>query len=334
MVWFKSLSKKISDVLTDSILFVPKGLFLPMAQGLDEIRHRLSKERIYCEFHQKKSKKVKKKPLYLKTCRFFDKAQSKIKPFVRWMFFKLFYYFNKILPRFVLNLSRRMWGKIKGVRKAATHFGKFLKKHRDKMIWFGLLPSLLLWGLVATCGVGIVPQLYLFYVTSYWSGKLLSQFSNLLVLGKNAPEWIFLKNALDVVRGKCSFQRFYQKYRNRLFDNAKWLFLHLIPVVLLGSVSKFVAWCFCEFISWLAIYCVFKRAAERAPTRLYKYERYLNSCDKTSPKPKNCRLSNACWLISYHVFKRTASEKAHHTFEKLHCKTHSRYNLRLSSRIK
>jgi hypothetical protein len=217
-----------------------------------------------------------------------------------------------------------MWSEV--ARKLLFNFtsllmqelGSVLSAHRDKAVWFGVLPLIGAIAATAWFGAWILPEIAIFYLASSWSGLVLNQIANLLIRWYEANEWNFIKTAWILAIRQRDFGQLYTHFKEtfRLLRN---LLIEILLLSYFGRLGQFLNNCVQGFGIWLAVYGVIKITADQGLKHLNKIEtppQEDNLEDPSAPAPY-C-FKNIAWLTLYHGFTRTASEPVIERYKQLH----------------
>ncbi|MBS0289401.1 MAG: hypothetical protein JSS07_05145 [Proteobacteria bacterium] len=312
-------AKYFAQILVRGILFVPKGLLLPIVQNLDDIRELLIHDKVacaYCSKHTLLPSKYRKKFTTF-TNKFFNTLTRVLYRVILKSTYFSMYILEKLFSQSFLDKIKKIL--IKMEIKIGDRFQKvarFLLNNRNRIVWYGLIASLLLSTCIFFWGIGIIPEIYVFIMGSIWGGKILNSIANLIVLRQQAIEWLFLKNVFLWLLGKKEPTFEGIKESKVLFRK---LLLDCTLISVIGRFSQFMNYCFQAFFSWLIFYVLIKITADETPGMIHKLERYMSQHPKTKGQ---YYFSNAVWLASYKLFQSSCSPQAKVQYDLFHSKIH------------
>ncbi len=317
-------SKNIADLLSQVALYIPKGLILPVVQFIDESRQLLKHHHVACAFCQRNLPPPEgaKSTITNRINDSLSAVEQLNVHIIMWCF--------KFINLLISTLFPELWIKFVSskIEKSADKFSysanalsEWLIKNRNKIVWYGLIPLVLLTAISMIWGVSLIPEIYIFFIASFWGGKILNHLANLIVHQKNSEEWAFLKKCWEKIKNPNQEIQILTE-KQAIKPLAIRIAIELTLVNIIGKFSQFISYCFQAFFSWLIFYILVKTASEQAPQMLHSLEKSMNQKNKQSYQYGGIHFDNLLWLVSYQAFRSTGSEKAQASYDELHEKIH------------
>jgi hypothetical protein len=263
----------------------------------------------YCKKEQLHKRKIHA-GIFRRYQKLADNLQNKTTNFVQALLHPFAAVLLWLLPTVFLN-NFKTWSD--SVISASHQLLKKAKPYQGKMAYIGFLGGVTALTIAHCFGVGMLADIYVFLAASTWSGKVLNFIANLIVLRQESKEWKWLRTGL-------------KKQRVPLLKQLTRFALELTLIHSLSRMSDFIIYSTTGLFTWLAIYFVYKLAANNSqPVILNLEQRMAERRRKRMPASK---ILNATWLASYHLYKASCSTKVLKRYHNEHAKHHHPYAFR------
>ncbi|MBS0286988.1 MAG: hypothetical protein JSR17_06815 [Proteobacteria bacterium] len=316
--------KKIARALADWLLFIPRGIVLPLLKGISDTAELLKHDQIACVYchRQVLPPKNAKGNFSFFVLRIFNSIEH----FLREHIHESIVWSISLLKRGFANdklrkMNRFLQSLLQKILPKVAPFANWLSDNRNQIVWYGVLPLFLISGCAWVYGFGIIPELYIFMVASFWGGKIINHTANMIVYKKKSAEWSFLSNIGNVSSSA----------KTEAKNLSKRLAMEVVLLHFIGKIPQFIASCFQAFFGWLLFYVLVKTATEEMPFMMSKFEQRL---DKNRVANNQYRFDNFVWLVSYKLFTLTGSDSAQQNYRQLHERKHHTVHERHNKAIK